>query len=411
MRIQTTSLYLRLLTEGKWREVPNNLPEKLAYDQAKARGSGKPILDRHGNLIIHKGGPPGTRKALRKDHIKGAAVHKHPDGNITDIHYYEHPVTGERIDLKFKEYPPKNRTESMSLHSRVFGGASISEAVKGGFQSDTHEIHGSLAWKDKDGNKQTAPLTHGFDGVKQRSIHDGIKEYHDVIKNPDFYPKVSLSVIKKTKAGEDPKDRFYHSEYEGGQAYNPVSKISVGHAPWGTPGDPGDDHHFSTKFVSTNPSHTRKGWASTLFDHAHTSLKKHGIHLTHDGTQLQPGKRWAARQETARGKGFVPIHRKAQADTLSALAVHTKITDDFPEHKDHHTKMIDIANKILDRVGGYHGKSARRTFQKAIKRAGIPALGGRKTGHFMNALGGANEAIPKKQSYLRNKGLPPWSRE
>ena len=113
------SLY-ELIFEGKYRETPDNLRERLFYDSVKAGGVGKPIRDKDGNLIVHKGGRPGTRKARRKGHIKGAAVHKTPGKPNIDIHYYEHPETGERIDLKFKEYPSKRREESRSLFSRLF---------------------------------------------------------------------------------------------------------------------------------------------------------------------------------------------------------------------------------------------------------------------------------------------------
>lgn len=300
----------------------------------------------------------------------------------------------------------------MSLFSRVFGNPSLSEAVKGGFQSDSHELHGALTWTDKEGQRQSAPLTHDFDGNKHRSVHDGIKEYLDVIKDKKRKPQVHFSVIPKPAKGEDPKDRFYTSDYMGGASlpYESVSRIRVGHAGHGTAGDPGDDVHFSTKFVDTDTQHRRKGWASTLFDHAHRSLKNHGVHLTHDSVQLAPGKRWAARQETARGKGFEPIHRRAQSDALSRLAVNTRVTDNFPDHKEHHDKMIDIANKILDRSGGYHGKRERKVMQRALRKAGVPPIGGRQASKFMDSVGGEPEALPKRRTTIRNKGLPPWGR-
>ncbi len=297
--------------------------------------------------------------------------------------------------------------------------ALLIEAVKGGLVAGDHEIHGALTWKDSDGKWQSARLTHNSDGVKHRSLHDGIKEYHDIIKDKSLHPDISISVIKKVKGGKSgwgPASRFTRGDnYLPGNHYT-VSKLNVAHhnGPSGDT-DTGGKLHFSSSMIETPAEHRRKGWASTLFDHAHKTLKQHGIHLTHDREgQLFDGKRWAARQETARGKGFEPIHRLAQKSALKALAIHTKVRDELPAPTQHHTKMIGLANKILDRVGGYHGPREHTAFQRTSRKLGLPHLGRRKVDKLMRSLGGEGEAYeaPKRRHPINfaNPERRPWAR-
>ena len=107
MILKRASLLLALIEdyfyESRYPEEPRDLIEKLFKAGVQAGHGGAPLLhNKTGELIVHLGGEPGTRKDERRGHIKGQAVLRTNEDRKVTIHYWSHPKTGERIHLKFK---------------------------------------------------------------------------------------------------------------------------------------------------------------------------------------------------------------------------------------------------------------------------------------------------------------------
>lgn len=244
------------------------------------------------------------------------------------------------------------------------------EAIKGGIGSDDLELHGFIP-------SHNISLTHDpKTGQKIQSISEGLRQHKDLISNPRENARVQISVMRRgtplTQTGET---------YSFGE-HRPIAFISSEHPRESVRGRPVIHPEsglptVKTEFVTTHPEHLRKGWASTIFDHAHRLLKQHaGVHLEHDwGHQLDAGKRWAARQETARGAAgtlAMPVHRQHQAAPLRSLALVQWLGTTLPHlSSDQHSTLSNVTNKILDSSGGFYGRREVNTLKRVGDRLGL----------------------------------------
>jgi len=245
------------------------------------------------------------------------------------------------------------------------------EAIKGGMDNPEHEVHGIMSVRrpvddvgDDGSNYKEIPLTHNEEGHKTKSLATSLRKHADTFNSQPGDNFLRISMVHKGEPGKE-KSRFH----EGGHPARPVASLEIVHT--------GERHPESGLpivkpfLISTHQTKVRKGWASTLFDHSARLLKKYmGLHLQHDvpSGQTPWGKRWAARQETARGQGYIPPHREYQRSGVRALAIAASFNDKFPHLSPHHEVLSNLANRTLDQAGGYYNKQHLSSFRKTAER-------------------------------------------
>lgn len=279
----------------------------------------------------------------------------------------------------------------MSVQKNLLRTPLLIEAVKGGFSVGENELHGHLQWVDRTTGKiENRRLTHDKEGRKVSSLGKGIAKHQHLISEPGMEPALTISVIKRGKRNYD----FYDSgELKSRIA---ITSITVDHKSLRkTERNKQGLTIMRTGMINTHEDHRRKGWGSTIFDHAKRLLHKHiDVDLQHDWEhQLDPGKRWAARQEVSRGGSPHLRHRKSQEWPGMKSEITKMLSSHHPELEKHHGKLSSLANIVLDQGGGFFGNRETRSFRSAAKRMGIhhSKLGDKTIHSILRLHGGDSE--------------------